>query len=331
VDARNQEGDRLAHRGDTERSQMSPGARLIQRAAGPLLVFAAVAVVATVSAGWGKHEERSRHPHPQPAFYLTGANHTDLKRQAYAAGARFARSQGPGRSVLVLDFGAARLRHDGTYGAVLRSGTFFSNEEIHDALQAAARGLEDHRRRGTVTIVYANTNAFLGRPGKGYRAFDVHTARRAGKKQAKAVAGLRLSRRQSASVGGDIEPGFDRVARPEVSIAMVAGAASASKEPYFNVGTAPCEGDRCTNGWTPRDICEVASGRGRVALPEIYFDRPAINQPRQWAQIKKRCKIDRFAGVSSSRVGSFSPRRSWNELRRQTRARVDSVIVVWPG
>jgi hypothetical protein len=304
---------------------------LMQRAPGRLLAVAAVALLATVLAGWDRHEDRSRRLYPQPAFYLTGTNHADLKRQAYAAGARFARGQGPGRSVLVLDFGAARLRRDGTYGAALRSGAFFSNKEVHSALQAAARGLEDHHRRGSVTIVYATSNSYLGRPGRRYRAFDEHTARKAGKKQAKAVSGLRLSRRQSASVGGDIEPSFDHVARPEVSLALVAGADSALREPYFDVGTAPCERHACKNGWTPRDICEVASGRGRVVLPEIYFDRPPVDQPQQWAEMKKRCGIDRFAGVSANRVGSFSPRESWNELHNKTRARVGPVIVVWPG
>ena len=304
---------------------------LIRRAPARLVAVAAVALVATVLAGWDKHEDRSRGLHPQPAFYLTAANHTDLKRQAYAAGARFARTQGPGRSVLVLDFGAARLRRNGTYGAALRSGTFFSNKEIHDALQAAARGLKDHHRRGRVTIVYATSNSYLGWPGRRYRAFDAHTARKAGKRQAKAVAGLRLSRHQSASVGGDIEPSFDRVGSPEVSLALVAGADSILREPYFDVGTAPCEGHSCKNGWTPRDICKVASGRGRVVLPEIYFDRPPIDQPQQWAEMKKRCEIGRFAGVSANRIGKFSPRESWDELRSKTRARVDPVIVVWPG
>lgn len=304
---------------------------LMQRAPGRLLVVAAVALLATVLAGWDKHEDRSRRLYPQPAFYLTGANLTDLKRQAYAAGARFARGQGPGRSVLVLDFGATRLRRDGTYGAALRSGAFFSNREVHSALQAAARGLKDHHRRGRVTIVYATSNSYLGRPGRPYRALDAHTARKAGEKQAKAVAGLRLSRRQSASVGGDIEPSFDHVARPAVSLALVAGADSSLREPYFDVGTAPCERHRCKNGWTPRDICEVASGRGRVVLPEIYFGRPPVDQPQQWAEMKQRCEIDRFAGVSANRVGSFSPRESWNELRNKTRARVGPVIVVWPG
>ena len=312
---------------------MWAGSRFGQRATPRPHVLAAVAAVAAamaIAGGCGGDDEKSRGPDPRPAFYMTAANANDLKNQAYGAGARFARGQGPGRSVLVLDFGAARLRSDGTYGATMRSGTFFSNDEIGKALEAAAKGYEDHHQQGSVTIVYANSNAYLGRPGRGYKPFDVRTARRAGQEQAKMVAGLRLPSDQSATVGGDIEPGYDLVAKPEVSLAMVAGADSVSKRPYFDVGTAPCERRKCVNGWTPDDICEVASGSGRVVLPEIYFDS-VIDQPTQWAAIQHRCRIDPFAGVSSSPVGSFSPKESWAELRKKTPARVQPVIVVWPG
>jgi hypothetical protein len=291
--------------------------------------LAAVVVAAAGLIGCGGDDDSNGGPNPQPAFYLTAANAADLNRQAYDAAASFARSQGPGESLLVLDFGAARLKN-GTYGTALRSGTFFSNEEIGTALQAAARGYEDHHEQGSVTIAYVNTNAFLSRPGRGYKAFDEAAAREAGEQQAKTLAGLDLSSRQSAAVGGDIEPGYDLVGKPEVSIALVAGANSASGKPYYDVGTAPCTGGNCTNGWTPRDICEVASGHGRLVLPEIYFD-DAIDQPSQWAAIQKRCRIDSFAGVSSSPVGSFSPQQSWEELRGKTPAGVHPVIVVWPG
>lgn len=288
-----------------------------------------MAVATAGLVGCGGDDDANGGPNPQPAFYMTAANAVDLKRQAYDAGARFARSQGPGESLLVLDFGAARLKK-GTYGAALRSGTFFSNKEIGTALQAAARGYEDHHEQGSVTIAYANSNAFLGRPGRGYKAFDEDTAREAGEQQAKTLAGLDLSSRQSATVGGDIEPGYDAVAKPEVAIAMVAGANSASGKPYYDVGTAPCAGGNCTNGWTPRDICEVASGHGRVVLPEIYFEG-VVDQPSQWAKIQKTCKIDSFAGVSSSPIGPFSPQGSWRALREKTSAGVDPVIVVFPG
>ncbi len=286
-------------------------------------------VVAAGLVGCGGDDDATGGPNPQPAFYLTAANAVDLRRQAYDAGARFARGQGPGESLLVLDFGAARLKK-GAYGTALRSGTFFSNKEIATALQAAARGYEDHHEQGWATIAYANSNAFLGRPGRGYTVFDENTAREAGEQQAKALAGLDLSSHQSAAVGGDIEPGYDRVAKPEVAIAMVAGANSASGKPYYDVGTAPCTGGHCTNGWTPRDICEVASGRGRVVLPEIYFEG-IVDQPSQWARIQQTCKIDSFAGVSASPIGPLSPQGSWRALREKTPAGVDRVIVVWPG
>jgi hypothetical protein len=266
---------------------------------------------------------------PQPAFYLTAANARDLGRQAYAAGERFARSQGPGRAVLVLDFGGARLR-SGTYGAALRGGTFFSNDEIGAALQRAADGYEDHHTRGTVTIVYANSNALLDLPAKGDTRFSEDIARRAGEEQAKAIRGLKLSSRQSATVGGDIEPGYDVAGKPEISIAMVAGANAVARTPYHNVGTAPCDRRRCINGWTPRDICRVAAGDGLTALPEIYTE-DSTDQPEQWARITRACGIKSYAGVSSSPVGDISPARSLQLLRQRTGARVRPVVVVWPG
>jgi hypothetical protein len=301
--------------------------------AGPgILAALTVALVATsplAGCGGGGDGSRNRGPDPQPAFYLTASNPADLKRQAYSAGARFARSQREDESLLVLDFGAARL-HKGEYGAALRNGTFFSNRAIGAALQTAARGYEDHHHRGGVTIVYANSNALLSRPGPGYVAFTEEIAREAGEQQARAVEGLDLTPRQSVALGGDIEPGYDIVGRPEVSIALVGGANSASQKPYYDVGTAPCSGRRCTNGWTPRDICEVASGQGRAVLPEIYYEQ-VIDQPAQWAAIQKRCEIHTFAGVSASPVGSFSPNGSWQKLRGNTPAGVNRVIVVWPG
>ena len=290
---------------------------------------ALVALGTTFAACGGEEQEPAKGPNPQPGFYLTARNAPDLERQAMAAGARFARSQGRGEAVMVLDFGAAR-RRNGVYGAALRSGTFFSNREIAGALQAAARGYDRRHRRGSVTIVYANSNAFLSRPGRGYTPFDEEIAREAGRAQAKTLDRLELSSGQRAAVGGDIEPGYDLVGKPEISIALVRGANEASGRPYYDVGTAPCTGDKCVNGWTPRDICKVAGGDGRVVLPEIYFER-AIDQPAQWAAMQKTCEIDTFAGVSASPVGSFSPKASWDELRGKTPAQVDPVIVVWPG
>ncbi len=297
------------------------------------MALAAALAVALSGCGGGDSEggsdEDSGGPNPQPAFYMAADNPTELKRRAFAAGTRFARGQGPGRALLMLDFGSARLKH-GVHGVSLREGTFFTNDQVGEAIEEAARGYSEHHRRGSATIVYVNSNAFIIRPGAGYTGLDVDSAREAGEEQAKTVAGLNLPQGVTVSVGGDIEPGYDLQKRPDVSIALVAGANSVSKEPYYNVGTAPCEGDNCVNGWTPEDICQVSTGEGVEMVPEIYTERPE-DQPAQWAEIQNKCKIDSFAGVSATPSGSFSPQESWHELREKTGARVEPVIVVFPG
>lgn len=295
------------------------------------LVSSAVLLAGVAGCGGDDSDPSSEggSPDPQPAFYLTAPDLAGLKRQARAAGERFAKSQKPGPSLLVLDFGAARLKGD-TYGSAFRDGTFFSNEEIGAALEAAARGYRDGYRHGSVTIVYANSNAHLGRPGKGYKPFDEQVAREAGEQQAETVRRLKLFPHQTAAAGGDIEPGYDAVAKPEVAIALVAGAVAGSDGgPYFNFGTAPCVNGKCGNGWTVEDICEVVTGGGRVALPEIYFTE-RIDQPAQWAEVEKTCDIDRFAGVSASPAGELSPADAWRTLKEKTSAELDPVIVVFP-
>ena len=86
-------------------------------------------------------------PRAQPAFYLTAGNATDLRNQAADDAARFARTQGAGHSLLVLDFGAARRRGK-SYGVSLRSGTFFADQQIQSALAAAAQAYHERYRRG---------------------------------------------------------------------------------------------------------------------------------------------------------------------------------------
>lgn len=296
----------------------------------------ATALATTLAGGCGGGDGRREagatgdaRPNPQPAFYLTAPDPRRLAQRAHAAGARFARGQGPGRSLLVLDFGAARVRR-GVHGAALRGGTFFTNEQIAAALEAAARGYAAEHRHGSAVIVYAASNAFLGRPGPGYRPFDERIARAAGAEQARVVAGLDLPDGVSVAVGGDIEPGYDPVAGAEVSRALVAGANAVSEAPYYNVGTAPCAGRRCAGGWTVEDLCAVAARPGIEVLPEVYFAE-RIDQPSQWADVARACRIESFAGVSASPAGDLSPHQSWTELRRRTGARVEPVIVVFPG
>jgi hypothetical protein len=268
-------------------------------------------------------------PEPLPAFYLTAPNINELRSQAYAAAARFARHQAQGHGLLVLDFGAARL-HKGVFGVRLRGGTFFTDDQIHGALQAALRGYHHHYEGGRATIVYTTSNALLGASGDGDSALNVHTAREAGRRQALALRGLHLYPHTSTAVGGDIEPGYDLIAPPKVSVSLVAGAVSApGSTPFYDVGTAPCNGPRCVNGWTIDDICAVASGHGRRAVPEIYYG-PPLDQIDDWRAAAVACNIDAFAGVSGSVLADYSPPQSWRLLRSGTRAQVDRVLLVFP-
>jgi hypothetical protein len=291
-----------------------------------LVAAVSIALAAMAGVGCGGDDDDTGTPTPLPAYYLTASSAADLRHQAYDAAARFARKQDAGSGLLMLDFGAAR-RRGGTWGASLRSGTFFSNDEVHDALQAAADGYNDHYRQGEVTIVYLTTNANLVNPGGRFAKFDKDAAREAGEQQVSAIRDLDLHPHESVAVGGDIEPGYDTTGSPEVSIELVAGAVKEGGGPYYNVGTAPCKGERCVNGWTPEHICEVSAGGGRQALPEIYF----AEQAEGWTEVKEHCDIKLWAGASASPLGDLSPKASWRHLRRKTRAEVGHAIVVFPG
>jgi hypothetical protein len=267
-------------------------------------------------------------PEPDPAYYLTAASAADLRLQAYDDGARFASAQSGGHGLLVLDFGAAR-RHGRSWGARLRGGAFFSNRQIASALEAAATGYHRRHRRGRVTIVYANSNANLGDPGHGDHPFGVRAAREAGRRQGRTVRRLHLFGDESAAVAGDIEPGFDFVAPPQASVAMVSGAVTEAGKPYFDIGTAPCHGRDCTHGWTPKQICAIVQGGGRYAIPEIYFG-PPLNQADEWATIQAECGIKAFAGVSGTSAGTYTPQESWALLNEKTNAPIGRTLLVFP-
>ncbi len=263
---------------------------------------------------------------PQPAFYLTGPDPARLRRQAYRAGERFARTQGPGHSLLVLDFGAARL-HGDTFGSSLRSARFFTNRQIGAALEAAAHGYRHGYRRGTATIVFANSNAKLTRPESG-RPVTGTRARQAGVHQAETIERLSRYPHQRFALGGDIEPGYDYGA-PGASAArsLVAGAVAGSGGLYFDVGTAPCTKRNCGRGWTLGDICAVSSNGSRRALPEIYLS----TQAEQWGAVARSCRIGAFPGVSTSPIGGLTPPQSRRLLRVETNATVGDPLIVWPG
>jgi hypothetical protein len=117
---------------------------------------------------------------------MTAPTEKSLVRQSKRAASLVARKQDAGHTLLILDYGAARLK-DGEYGTSLRGGPFYSNDQILTALQAAADTYNEEYRRGSVTIVYANTNGHISEKKKGYTNFTEDIARKAGEAQAKTV------------------------------------------------------------------------------------------------------------------------------------------------
>ena len=99
--------------------------------------------------------------------------------------------------------------------------------------------------------------------------------------------------------------------------------------PYFDVGTAPCDGNDCTHGWVVHDICAVTTGSGRQAVPEIYYGQP-IDQSAQWSEVARQCGIRSFPGVSSSPLGDYTPAQSWRLLRGASGRSVGSALLVFP-
>lgn len=290
----------------------------------------ALAVIAIAITGrLGGADAAPQVPPAVPAYYLTASTPEDLSRQAESIGRKFAAEQRGGDAVLVLDFGAARLRGS-DYGTALRGGTFFTNGQIEAALDAAGKGYSDARRRGSVTIVYANSNADLGDPegGYGYVAFTEDRAAEAGREQAITANNATNHPHVDYAVGGDIEPGLTGTAEPEVTIAMVEAAATkGGGTPYYDVGTAPCSETECFGKWTVSDLCKVVSGQGRRPLPEVYF----AYQATDWGHVRKGCGLNEFAGASSSGIGDLSPAQSWKTLRKRSGAGVGDVLVRFPG
>lgn len=263
------------------------------------------------------------------AYYLTAHSVDDLASQAEAIGKRVAESQTVDRAVLVLDFGAARLK-DGDYGTALRGGTFFTNGQIESALDAAGKGYSDAHKRGSVTIVYANSNADLGNPegGDDYEAFTEDLAKEAGREQAITAKNAKSYPNVSYGVGGDIEPGLQGSAEPDVPIAMIEEAVEEGDGlPYYDVGTAPCGKKKCFGKWTVKDLCSVVAGKDRHPLPEVYF----AYQAKDWGHVAKGCGLKDFAGASASAIGDLSPEKTWTELEKQPGFDVGPVLVRFPG
>ena len=105
-------------------------------------------------------------PSPVTAWYVYGSSPSGLASYAYERGCDFAQSQpGNGLRLLLLDFGAARKLSSSTWGAIDFSNTTFSNSDILAALKRAADGYHNCHVRGSVDILYGNSNYHMSDSG----------------------------------------------------------------------------------------------------------------------------------------------------------------------
>lgn len=271
-------------------------------------------------------------PTPVPAWYMTARGARDLRRQARNDACAFARRQSNRTRVLLLDFGKAE-KHKGEFGAQLRTGRNFSNQDILAALQSAADRYRNNGKcysRGSVRITYGNTNnmpSWMNRP----------SVRKAGRRQAMMANRLRkYMRRQGryykhegVSVAGDIEPQWNQ---PRVSKRLVQGATLHKRGGlYFNYGSAsqcPPETKTCANNWSLKNLGQVSYGGVRRSLPEIY--RPV--HVKQWTNVRRRWNNQHqrhhycFYGTTATPGFPLSGSEGWTRLAETNRCVQEELV-----
>jgi hypothetical protein len=258
-------------------------------------------------------------PSPVTASYVYGSTPAALSSYAYARGCDFAKAQpGTGLRLLLLDFGAARKLDVGTWGAIDFSNTAFPNSSILAALERAADGYHNCHVRGSVDIVYGNSNYHLS--GSGMSGTDAWYAGYYQSATAEDLAGYQASRgydSQTAAAASDMEPSWDGAS---ITKQLVNGDAAQGWAPYYDFGSAdgcPQSGSAdgpCNNGWHASDVGYVSAHGLARPLPEIYYAANA----NQWTVVRKWWTANEgryaFAGVTTSTGVGLTPAAAWNTL-----------------
>lgn len=259
-------------------------------------------------------------PNPVTAWYMYGSSASELRSYAYAHGCDFAQSQ-PGTSlrVLLLDFGAARKLDSSTWGAVDFSNTRFTNADILAALERAADGYHNCHVRGSVDIVYGNSNFHLS--GSGMSSTDAWWAGYHQSERSEDLDDYQASMgytSQTADAASDMEPSWDS---PAVTKQLVSGDGAQGWALYYDFGSAdgcPQSGSAdgtCNNGWHVSDVGYVSYAALALPLPEIYYAANA----NQWTAVRKWWNANArgsyvFVGVTASTGVGLTPAASWNAL-----------------
>jgi hypothetical protein len=270
-------------------------------------------------------------PKPVPAWYMTARGRRDLQRQARSDACAFARRQSNRTRVLLLDFGKAD-KHHGEFGARLRTGPHFSNQEILRAMKSAANRYRsrDCYSRGSVRITYGNTNNMSNWLSRS-------KVRKAGRRQAMMANRLhkyqrrhgRRYRHEGVAVAGDIEPQWNK---PRVTKSLVRGATAHKRGGlYFNYGAAsqcPPETSTCANNWSVKNLGQVSFGGVKRSLPEIYR---AVHV-KQWTNVRRRWNNQHrfnhycFYGTTATPGFPLSNREGWARLRANNRCVQEELV-----
>ena len=271
-------------------------------------------------------------PNPVTAWYMYGSSPNELRSNAYAHGCAFAQGQpGTNMRVLLLDFGAARKLDSSTWGAVDFSNTRFSNADILAALERAADGYHNCHVRGSVDIVYGNSNYHLS--SSGMSGSDAWWAGYHQSRRSEDLAGYQASSgysSQTSDAASDMEPSWESAA---VTKQLVSGDQAQGWALYYDFGSAdgcPQSGSAdgaCNNAWHVSDVGYVSYAGLALPLPEIYYTANA----NQWTVVRKWWNANThggyfFLGVTASTGVGLTPASSWTALSSLNNGLVESEL-----
>ena len=219
-------------------------------------------------------------PNPVTAWYMYGNSASELRSYAYAHGCDFAQAQ-PGTSlrVLLLDFGAARKLDSATWGAVDFSNTRFPNSDILGALQRAADGYHNCHVRGSVDIVYGNSNYHLS--GSGMSSTDTWYAGYHQSERAEDLSDYQASqgyRSQTSDAASDMEPSWDG---PSITKQLVNGDQGQGWALYYDFGSADgCPQSGSSDGRATTAGTSATSGTSPTAASRSRCPRSTTRRTR---------------------------------------------------
>jgi hypothetical protein len=229
----------------------------------------------------------------------------------------------------MLDYGAARNVGSGwgtrIFGACC---VYYSNPDILSALEYAANGVHNGYVTGSTIVAYGNNTS--GMTSSGMSLSDAHNAGYYQSQRAQDLANYQSSHgynQQSAAIGQDQEPGFDKA---PISRSLADGASAQGYALNYNYGSAdgcyPYNGGdssrngSCANGWTATDVYWVSWGSASaVPLPEIYYSSPDL--AAQWANINRLWSLV-FFGTTGETGAQLTPAQGWDRLSSKTSGNV---------